>query len=181
MEIFPTKLEGAYEIKYSPHGDDRGYFMRVYDEDIFRQNGLQTRWVQENQSKSKYKHTIRGFHFQRPPYAETKLVRVVSGAVLDVFIDLRKKSSTFGEWDCVELTTSEQNAVYVPRGFAHAFCSLAEDTIVTYKVDNVYAPDFEGSLKWDDDRVRVDWPTSTPHLSEKDSRAPILDDFESPF
>ena len=150
MEIFPTKLEGAYEIKYSPHGDDRGYFMRVYDEDIFRQNGLQTRWVQENQSKSRYKHTIRGFHFQRPPYAETKLVRVVSGAVLDVFIDLRKKSSTFGEWDCVEF-------------------------------DNVYAPDFEGSLKWDDDRVRVDWPTSTPHLSEKDSSAPILDDFESPF
>ena len=181
MRIDPLKLPGTFEIHFEPRSDERGYFMRVYDEAIFRDAGLQTVWVQENQSRTLSKHTIRGMHFQRPPHSETKLVRAIAGIVLDVFVDLRKDSPTYGLWDAVELAAERHNAVYIPRGFAHGFCTLTEDCTVQYKVDNAYAPNAEGGLRWDDPTLAIAWPTDSPHLSTKDAAHPLFDHFESPF
>jgi dTDP-4-dehydrorhamnose 3,5-epimerase len=181
MEIRALKLQGAYEIILSPHHDDRGYFMRTYDDAIFREHGLITAWVQENQSLSRRKGLIRGLHFQVPPHAETKLVRVIAGAIWDVFVDLRKDSKTYGEWDSVELSADNYRMVYVPKGFAHGFCSLTDETIVAYKVDVYYAPEFEGGLRWDDKDLDIRWPTSAPYQSTKDMALPLFSDFVSPF
>jgi dTDP-4-dehydrorhamnose 3,5-epimerase len=181
MHIQPLRLPGTYEITLAPRKDDRGYFMRVYDETIFRDHGLQTTWVQENQSRSTRKHTVRGLHFQAPPHAETKLVRVTRGAIFDVFVDLRRQSDTYGQWDAVELTEEKHNMVYIPKGFAHGFCSLTEDVIVIYRVDAYYAPAAEGGLFWQDPNVGIQWPTTDVSLSEKDSKQPLLRDLASPF
>jgi dTDP-4-dehydrorhamnose 3,5-epimerase len=181
MHIQPLRLPGTYEITLAPRKDDRGYFMRVYDETIFRDHGLQTTWVQENQSRSTRKHTVRGLHFQAPPHAETKLVRVTRGAIFDVFVDLRRQSDTYGQWDAVELTEEKHNMVYIPKGFAHGFCSLTEDVIVIYRVDAYYAPAAEGGLFWQDPNVGIQWPTTDVSLSEKDSKQPLLHDLASPF
>lgn len=181
MHIQPLRLPGTYEITLAPRKDDRGYFMRVYDETIFRDHGLQTTWVQENQSRSTRKHTVRGLHFQAPPHAETKLVRVTRGAIFDVFVDLRRQSDTYGQWDAVELTEEKHNMVYIPKGFAHGFCSLTEDVIVIYRVDAYYAPAAEGGLFWQDPDVGIQWPTTDVSLSEKDSKQPLLHDLASPF
>jgi dTDP-4-dehydrorhamnose 3,5-epimerase len=181
MHIQPLRLPGTYEITLAPRKDDRGYFMRVYDETIFRDHGLQTTWVQENQSRSTRKHTVRGLHFQAPPHAETKLVRVTRGAIFDVFVDLRRQSDTYGQWDAVELTEEKHNMVYIPKGFAHGFCSLTEDVIVIYRVDAYYAPAAEGGLFWQDPDVGIQWPTTDVSLSEKDSKQPLLRDLASPF
>lgn len=181
MEIIPLRLTGSHCIKLAPIRDERGYFVRTLDTQIFKEHGLQTQWVQENQSSTTKKHTIRGFHFQLPSHSETKLVRVVQGAVLDVFIDLRMDSPTYGQWDSLELSTDNFLAVYVPRGFAHAFCSLTDSAVVTYKVDSHYAPASESSIRWDDPTVGVEWPTPHPHLSDKDKNAPSFVEFKSPF
>jgi len=155
--------------------------MRVYDEAIFHEYSLQTSWVQENQSQSIRKYTIRGLHFQRPPHAETKLVRVVTGAILDVFVDLRKDSETYGQWDSIELSADNQKMVYIPKGFAHGFCTLTEKTVVLYKIDSAYASEFEGGLRWNDDTLGIQWPTNGPYLSAKDRMLPSFDEFVSPF
>ena len=181
MEIKPLRLAGTYEITLSPHHDDRGYFMRVYDKSWFEQLSLTTDWLQENQSRSNRKHLIRGLHFQRPPDAETKLVRAVVGAVFDVFVDLRRSSSTYGQWDSIELTADNQKAVYIPRGFAHGFCTLTDDTVVGYKVDSNYNPNAEGGLRWDDATLNIQWPTKSPYLSEKDQSLESFESFDSPF
>ena len=127
------------------------------------------------------KGTIRGLHFQRPPYAETKLLRVVAGAVFDVMVDLRKSSETYGQWDSIELSSAAHNMVYIPRGFAHGFCTLTADTIVLYKVDAPYSPESEGGLKWDDETLNIGWPTREPFLSSKDRLLSSLADLASPF
>lgn len=181
MIIQPLKLVGTYSIQLSPHQDDRGYFMRSYDEKIFESMGLQIHWVQENQSLSLTKHTLRGLHFQRPPYAETKLVRVLAGTILDVFVDLRKDSATYGQWDQIELSAANQKAVYIPRGFAHGFCTITEQALVFYKVDNTYQRDHEGGLLWNDSSLKISWPTDKPFLSVKDGQWPSFENFESPF
>jgi dTDP-4-dehydrorhamnose 3,5-epimerase len=142
--------------------------MRVFDEPVFHQHGLVTTWVQENESWSKHKGTIRGLHLQRPPHSETKLVRVVTGVILDVFVDLRQGSKTFGQWDSVELSSENHNLVYIPKGFAHGYCTLAEETVVLYKVDEFYAPEFEDGFRWNDDNLDIDWPVKEPILSTKD-------------
>ena len=178
MKIEPLKLEGSFAVTLAPIGDERGYFMRTYDESIFRDNGLQTEWVQENQSLSTTLYTIRGLHFQRAPHSETKFIRTLTGAILDVFVDLRLGSPTYGQWDSIELTEENKKAVYVPKGFAHAFCSLTEVVVVHYKVDNVYAPDSEGGLRWNDPDVGIKWPTDLPNLSEKDKASSLLYDLK---
>jgi len=177
MEIRPLRLPGTYEILLAPHSDDRGYFMRVYDEAIFREYGLQTSWVQENQSRSEKKGVIRGLHFQFPPYAETKLVRAVKGLVLDVFVDLRRNSSTFGEWDSVELSEENKKVVFIPRGFAHGFCALTEVSEVVYRVDSYYNPESEGGIIWNDKTLMIKWPVHKPILSKKDSALKTFNDF----
>ncbi len=181
MNIKPLKLEGTFEIELSPIGDHRGYFLMTYSRKIFQEHGLQTEWLQENQSLSRAKHTIRGLHFQHPPHAETKLLRVIQGAMLDVFVDLRKSSPTYGKWDSIELTRDNNKMVYIPRGFAHGFCTLTENTIAQYKVDNLYCQEAEGSLRWNDPDIAIEWPATDPVLSDKDQNAPFMKDFLSPF
>ena len=127
------------------------------------------------------KHIIWGLHFQMPPGAETKLVRVVEGAVWDVFVDLRRDSPTYGQWDAVELAAETHNMVYIPRGFAHGFCTLTESCLVQYKVDSCYAPSLQGGLRWCDPTLDIDWPTDNPLLSPRDLELGFFQDFVSPF
>jgi len=181
VEITPLRLSGTYQIVLAPHRDERGYFMRVWDDQIARRHGLTTAWVQENQSHSRRKGVIRGLHFQNPPHTETKLVRVAAGAILDVFVDLRKGSATYGQWDSLELSAENHRMVYIPRGFAHGLCTLMEEVVVLYKVDACYAPESEGGLRWNDEVLRVNWPTQDPLVSDKDRRLPAFKDFVSPF
>ncbi len=155
--------------------------MRTYDQEIFREHVLTTSWVQENQSLSTRKGLIRGLHFQRPPHAETKLVRVAVGAVLDVLVDLRRDSETYGRWEAIELSAENQKAVYIPKGFAHGFCTLTEHTLVLYKVDAFYAPEFEDGLIWNDETLSIQWPVDEPHISDKDARWGAFKDFVTPF
>jgi dTDP-4-dehydrorhamnose 3,5-epimerase len=170
MHIQPLTLAGTFAIHLAPHVDARGHFMRTFDEAIFREHGLVTAWVQENQSLSVRKNLIRGLHFQRPPHSETKLVRAARGAVYDVFVDLRRGSPTYAQWDAIELREDRYNMVYIPKGFAHGFCTLTDEAVVLYKVDARYAPQFEDGLPWNDSALGVRWPAEHAFLSEKDSQ-----------
>lgn len=165
----------------NPHQDDRGYFMRVYDEEIFQEFDLQTKWVQENESRSIEKHIIRGLHFQAPPHAETKLIRVIHGSILDVFVDLRKDSKTFGQWDSIELSAENCKLAYIPKGFAHGYCTLTDVALVQYKVDAFYAPQSEGGIRWNDETLNISWPVRTPFLSDKDKALLSFETLRSPF
>lgn len=170
MEIKKRTLDGVYEIQLAPLRDERGFFMRTFDANLFEQAGLSRPWVQENHSRSERRGILRGLHFQFPPYAETKLVRCIRGAVLDVFVDLRAGSPTFGQWDALELSEHNKTMIFIPRGFAHGFCTLTDESEVLYKVDNVYNREHEGGLLWSDPDIGIEWPTDAPVLSEKDSR-----------
>jgi dTDP-4-dehydrorhamnose 3,5-epimerase len=177
MEIKKRKLEGVFEIQLKPISDSRGFFMRAYDINELNKFGLSKVWVQENHSRSEEKGIIRGLHFQLPPYSETKLVRCVKGAVLDVFVDIRKDSPTFGQWDSIELSEDNKKMIFIPRGFAHGFCTLTEISEVYYKVDNFYAKEFERGLLWSDQDIKIDWPVSKPVLSAKDNNNMTLKHF----
>lgn len=155
--------------------------MEIYSRQAFVDHDLQTDWVQENQSLSAQRQTIRGLHFQSPPFAQAKLVRVIQGEILDVFVDLRKDSRTFGKWDSVILSGENSKSVYIPRGFAHGFCTLTENVLVQYKVDNVYSPECDGGIRWNDADIGIDWQVKEPILSPKDSNLPLYKDFVSPF
>lgn len=170
MQFTQRKLSGVWEIQLAPIQDERGFFMRAYDTGLFEQAGLHRQWMQENHSRSERAGIIRGLHFQFPPFAETKLVRCIRGAVLDVFVDLRLGSPTFGQWDSIELSETNKKLIFIPRGFAHGFCTLTEESEVLYKVDNVYNREHEGGLLWSDPEIGIDWPVQTPVLSEKDGR-----------
>lgn len=181
MKFTPLKIPGSFVIHGEPRRDHRGYFLRTFDEGLFSGAGLSTEFVQENQSRSLEKHTIRGLHFQAPPHAETKFIRVVKGALLDVFVDLRLGSPTYGCYEAVELSEENLNQLWVPRGCAHGFCTLTEDVVIVYKVDSAYHPQSEGGVRWNDSELGIPWPTSSPILSEKDAKQPYLKDFKSPF
>ena len=178
MKITPLKLAGTFELGFEPRGDERGYFMRWYDRAAFARAGLPTEWVQANESGS-IRNVVRGLHFQRPPHAETKLVRAIQGRVHDVFVDLRRGSPTYGQWDALELSDAKANAVLVPRGFAHGFCTLSDEAIVSYLVDSEYAPGAEGGLLWNDPQLAIDWPVpGEPIVSAKDQGWPTLANVE---
>jgi len=181
MEIRPLRLFGAFEIVLRPKQDQRGYFMRAYDESLFCSHSLNSSWVQENEAVSLKKGVIRGLHFQRPPHAEVKLVRVVQGAVLDAFVDLRRTSPTYGQWETVELSAENHRAVYIPKGFAHGYCTLTDSSVVLYKVDTPYAPDSEGGLLWKDQDLAIPWSVDDPIVSAKDASLPLLREFVTPF
>ncbi|MCB0618213.1 MAG: dTDP-4-dehydrorhamnose 3,5-epimerase [Saprospiraceae bacterium] len=168
MEIKERKFAGVFEIGLSPHLDERGFFMRVFDRNLFAEAGLDRPWVQENHSRTERAGVIRGLHFQLPPFAETKLVRCIRGSVLDVFVDLRAGSPTFGQWDSIELSETNRKMILIPRGFAHGFCTLSTVSEVLYKVDNVYRKDHESGLLWSDPDLQIDWPVQDPILSAKD-------------
>jgi len=177
VEIKERNFKGVFEIQLETHKDSRGFYMRVYDAAIFKKYGIHKKWVQENHLLSVEKNVIRGMHFQLPPHSETKLVRVISGKIYDVFIDLRKGSSTFGQWDSINLSAENKKMICIPQGFAHGFCTLSKNCEVIYKVDNYYSPNYEGNIKWNDPDLGIDWPSNTPILSEKDSRAKSFKEF----
>jgi dTDP-4-dehydrorhamnose 3,5-epimerase len=174
MIFTPLHLPGALEIQLQPRGDHRGYFMRNYCEKMFAEHGLVTHWVQDNQSLSTQVGTIRGMHFQYGAAAETKLVRALMGRVLDVIVDVRKDSATFGQHAALELSSENHKCIYVPKGFAHGFCVLEAPAIVAYKVDHFYSPGDEGGLLWSDPALCIPWPIKEPITSEKDSLLPPL-------
>jgi dTDP-4-dehydrorhamnose 3,5-epimerase len=177
MNFVQGKLCGVSIIELSPFVDSRGFFMRAYDKEIFTQNNLERDWVQENHSRSEKQGTIRGLHFQLSPYCETKLIRCIKGAVLDVFVDLRKNSDTFGKWDSVILSEENKKIAFVPRGFAHGICTLTGISEVIYKVDNIYKPEYEVGIIWNDPDIGIEWNIENPVLSEKDKKNITLKEF----
>lgn len=181
MDIKERKLKGTFELTLSPYIDYRGFFMRTYDDQYFASKGLSRTWLQENHSRSEKVGIIRGLHFQLPPFTETKLVRCIVGEVLDVFVDLRKGSPTFGQWDSINLSALNRKMIYIPRGFAHGFCTLTEISEIVYKVDNVYSKEHERGLIWNDPDLRIKWLVKFPILSEKDMNNLTLDEFINQF
>ena len=177
MLMKEKKIKGVFEISLDPHEDHRGYFMRTYDDKIFKKHGLHEEWVHENHSFSKNKGTLRGLHFQHPPHAETKLVRAVSGEIFMAFLDLRKDSSTSGKWDSVTISEKNKKMLYVPRGIALGMCTLTDNSTLLYKMDNYYHPESQGAIKWDDPDVNIKWPIDNPSISERDKKAQKYKDF----
>lgn len=183
MKIEKTPIEGLLVIEPTIFGDSRGYFFESFNERAFKEEtGIDCKFVQDNESKSTY-GVLRGLHFQRPPYAQSKLVRAVVGTVWDVAVDLRKGSRTYGQYYGVELTAENHKQFYIPRGFAHGFSVLSEEAVFQYKCDNFYHPEAEGAIAWDDGMLGIDWKVDRAYvrLSEKDSRHPKMKDFETPF
>ena len=181
MQIKEGKLKGVFEIDLEPLGDRRGFFMRTYDDKIFRSYGLHQNWVQENHSYSEMKGTLRGLHFQFPPHAETKLVRAVGGEIYMVFVDLRKDSPTFGQWGSITLSEDNKKMLYVPGGFALGMCTLTDHCTLLYKMGDYYAPESQGGIKWDDQDLGIEWPVDKPILSERDSEAPRFKEFKEKY
>lgn len=183
MNVIRTAIEGVCIIEPRIFGDVRGYFFESFNaKDFQEQVGVDISFVQDNESKSSY-GVVRGLHFQKPPYTQSKLVRVVKGAVLDVAVDLRKGSPTYGQHVSVELTAENHRQFFVPQGFAHGFSVLSEEAVFQYKCDNFYAPQSEGALAWDDPDLNVDWriPADKVLLSDKDRNHPRFAEFVSPF
>lgn len=182
MEIIKTEIEGVVIIEPSIFKDDRGYFFESFSEKNFQEQVYQTTFIQDNESKSSF-GVLRGLHFQKPPFAQSKLVRVVQGAVLDVAVDIRKGSPTYGKHVAVELSAENKRQFFVPRGFAHGFVVLSDEVIFQYKCDNYYSPQHEGALAWDDTALAIDWKINAEKiiLSEKDKFHSKLSDFESCF
>lgn len=179
MNIIKTDIEGLVILEPRVFRDERGYFMESFSKKFFVEEVCKTEFVQDNESKSSY-GVLRGLHFQKPPYAQSKLVRVVKGRVLDVAVDIRKGSPTFGQHVSVELTEENKRQFFVPRGFAHGFIVLSEDVIFQYKCDNYYAPQYEGAIAWNDPQLKIDWKISSNDiiLSEKDAKHPLLSEAE---
>lgn len=182
MNIIRTDIEEVVIIEPRIFEDSRGYFFESFSQQIFEDKVCKTKFVQDNESKSTF-GVLRGLHFQKPPYAQSKLVRVIKGKVLDVAVDIRKGSPSFGQYVTVELSEKNHLQFFVPRGFAHGFVVLSDNVIFQYKCDNYYAPQSEGSIAWDDPDLNIDWKIA-PHqviLSEKDKQNKRLKDVEDLF
>ena len=182
IEVIKTNIEGVVIIEPRIFKDDRGYFFESFSQREFEEKVCKTTFVQDNESKSSY-GVLRGLHFQKPPFAQSKLVRVIKGAVLDVAVDIRKGSPTFGQYVSVELTGENHRQFFIPRGFAHGFSVLSEEVIFQYKCDNFYSPQSEGAIAWNDPDLNIDWriPAEKVVLSEKDSKHPRLKDWQNMF
>lgn len=180
MKIIETGISGLFVIEPDVFGDSRGYFMESFSQKKFNElTGLDIDFVQDNESRSTY-GVLRGLHFQRHPYAQAKLVRVVSGKVLDVAVDLREGSETYGKHFAVELSGENHRQMFIPKGFAHGFSVLSQEAVFQYKCDEYYNPQAEGAIAWNDPALGIDWqlPIEDVRLSEKDSRHPTLKEFE---
>ena len=180
MDVTTTNIEGLLIIKPRVFGDERGYFFESFREDIMKSNGVISKFVQDNQSMSS-KGILRGLHFQKDPFAQGKLVRVIKGSVLDVAVDIRKKSPTYGQHFLIELNEENKTMFYIPPGFAHGFLTLEDDTLFSYKCTNYYNKESEGAIRWNSKSLNVDWGIVNPILSSKDATAPTFDEFQSPF
>ena len=182
MNFIKTKIPEVVLIEPTIFGDHRGYFLETYNQVAFEKNIGDITFVQDNESKSS-KGVLRGLHFQKPPFAQAKLLRCVEGVILDVAVDIRKNSKTYGMHVAVELSGENKKQLFVPRGFAHGFVVLSEFATVEYKVDNRYAPKEEGGIMWNDPQLKVDWQLNDKEvqLSEKDKNLSFFSEFETPF
>ncbi|MBG9785017.1 dTDP-4-dehydrorhamnose 3,5-epimerase [Shouchella lehensis] len=181
MKISKTKFDEAYVLEPKVYGDHRGFFMESYNEQAFNEKGININFIQDNHSLSQTPGTLRGLHYQLNPKAQTKLIRVTKGAIYDVIVDIRKGSPTYGEWQGFILTSDNKRQLLVPKGFAHGFCTLVENTEVQYKVDELYSPVHDRGIAWDDPKLNIDWSVAEAILSEKDKNHPVLDDAENNF
>ena len=184
MKIEETTLPDVLVLEPARFGDSRGWFSETWNASRMAEAGLRLDFVQDNHSFSAAKGTLRGLHYQRPPHAQDKLVRCSRGAIFDVAVDIRRGSPHYGRWTGVELTAENGRQLLVPKGFLHGFLTLTPDCEVQYKCTDVYAPDCDGGIRWDDPTIGIDWPLApgeAPQLSAKDSTAPGLADFDTPF
>ena len=172
LTIEKTFINGLLVVKPTLYNDNRGFFFESFSKKSWEQYNLNFDFVQDNVSFSEMIGTLRGLHFQRPPFEQTKFVQCLKGSILDVAVDLRKDSPTYKKWYSVELNDENHWGLLIPKGFAHGFQTLKEKTIVQYKVDNFYEPNFDASIIWDDPTFNIQWPVPNPILSEKDSKAP---------
>lgn len=182
MKFIKTEISDVYIIEPSVFGDNRGYFLESFNLERFEENVYPVKFVQDNESKSS-KGVLRGLHFQKPPFEQSKLVRCIEGKVVDVAVDIRKGSPTYGMHVAVELSGENKRQLFVPRGFAHGFAVLSETAVFAYKVDNVYAPDSDSGIRFDDKELDIDWGLleEDVQLSEKDKDLAFFKDLDSPF
>jgi dTDP-4-dehydrorhamnose 3,5-epimerase len=182
MKFIKTEISDVYIIEPSVFGDNRGYFLESFNLEKFEENVYPIKFVQDNESKSS-KGVLRGLHFQKPPFNQAKLVRCIEGSVMDVAVDIRKGSPTYGQHVAVELTGENKRQLFVPRGFAHGFSVLSDTAVVAYKVDNIYAPESDSGIRYDDTELNIDWGFSNKEvqLSEKDKNLVNFIDLDSPF
>ena len=181
MNVIPTEVLDVYILEPKVFGDHRGWFMETWSTRNMEEAGLHYNFVQDNQSYSAQKGTLRGIHFQRFDAAQAKLVRCGRGAVLDVAVDLRKGSPTYKKWVAVELSAENKRQLLIPRGFGHGFVTLTDDVEFLYKEDNLYNPSTDRNILWNDPELGIDWRVENPILSEKDQRAPLLHDSDVDF
>ena len=174
MQVTKTALEGVLILEPKVFGDARGWFMETWSARKFEAAGLNFDFVQDNQSYSAQRGTLRGLHYQTAPSAQAKLVRCTRGKLLDVAVDIREGSETLGKWVAVELTADNKKQLLIPRGFAHGFLTLTDDVEIQYKADNFYAPTCDGNIRWDDPQIKIDWPFAPTILADKDAKAPTL-------
>lgn len=180
MEVLETKIKDLFIVKPKVFADTRGYFFESYNKEVFGKNNIPVEFIQDNQSLS-HKGVLRGLHFQSPPFAQGKLVRVITGSVLDIAVDIRKNSPTYGEHVSIELNEENKTMFYIPPGFAHGFVTLCDNTIFSYKCTQVYNKESEGTVLWNDLDLCIDWKAKNPLLSDKDINGTIFKDFKSPF
>lgn len=181
MNIIETKIPDLLIIEPKVFGDERGFFVETYNEPRYKEMGITGDFIQDNLSKSK-KGVLRGLHYQAPPFAQGKLVTVLAGAVLDVAVDIRIGSPTFGQYVAVELTAENKKQFWIPAGFAHGFVTLEDDTLFAYKCTNVYSPEHDRGVKWDDAAIGIEWPDVGEFtISEKDQNQPLLKDIAKEF
>jgi len=181
MEVVKTKIKDLYIIETKVFEDNRGWFTESYSAKKFKNNGFDLEFIQDNHSLSKEKGVLRGLHFQLAPKAQTKLVRCTRGIIYDVAVDLREGSPTYKKWFGLELSTENKRQFLIPKGFAHGFLTLSNNAEVQYKVDEYYAPEYDRSIRFDDPEINVDWGIENPILSEKDKKAPLLNDSNCNF
>jgi dTDP-4-dehydrorhamnose 3,5-epimerase len=181
MNIQECKLSGVRLINPVVHCDKRGFFLESFSAREFENAGVPCNFIQDNHSLSVESGVVRGLHFQKPPFEQSKLIRVIQGSILDVIVDCRKNSPTFGQWDSFELSAENYAMLYIPAGFAHGFCTLLPNTEVLYKVDNYYSKPHDSGIRWNDPSIGIEWPVDSPILSEKDKTLPLLNDSVLPF
>ncbi|MCI7260424.1 MAG: dTDP-4-dehydrorhamnose 3,5-epimerase [Selenomonadales bacterium] len=174
MKATETELKGVFVLEPQVFGDARGWFMESWSQRKMHDAGIDVQFVQDNQSFSAQKGTLRGLHYQLNPMCQAKLLRCTRGKIFDVAVDIRKGSQQYGKWVGVELSAENKKQLFIPRGFAHGFITLTDDVEVQYKADNYYAPECDGNIRWDDPDIGVEWPLKPVILSEKDSKAPLL-------
>jgi dTDP-4-dehydrorhamnose 3,5-epimerase len=180
MEIEKTEINDLLIIKPKVFEDERGYFFESYNQNIFSNLGININFVQDNQSLSD-KNVLRGLHFQNPPFAQAKLVRVIKGSVLDIAVDIRKNSPTYGKHVSIELTERNKTMFYIPEGFAHGFLTLEDNTIFSYKCSNFYNKESEGCILWNDPELKINWNVNNPIISDKDKVGTLFKDFKTKF